>query len=183
MEFIMYMILLPLIVLTNFSHAQVIPQELMSNLGKIEQLNQMREKLAQSIDIEKKADMNSFNTVCKPVGIQMRALSKDQPWTLKQVSNKYRNPQNKASEVELSAINKFRQDTHLLSFFQKQNEEEGAGIYYFRRITVQQSCLKCHGSKAQRPSFVVEKYPNDLAFDFKAGGLRGIYSLFLPKQN
>ena len=54
------------------------------------------------------------------------------------------------------------------------------GWRYFRRITVERSCLACHGAKEQRPTFVKNGYPNDRAYNFEPGDLRGIYAVFVP---
>jgi hypothetical protein len=47
---------------------------------------------------------------------------------------------------------------------------------------VESSCLACHGARDARPAFVKESYPQDKAFAFKAGDLRGAYSVFLPSR-
>ena len=49
-----------------------------------------------------------------------------------------------------------------------------------RRITVESACLACHGAKADRPAFIQKRYPEDRAFDFEEGDLRGLYSVFVP---
>ena len=51
---------------------------------------------------------------------------------------------------------------------------------YYRRINVESSCLACHGGRNARPQFIKDKYPQDLAFDFNVGDLRGMYSVFIP---
>lgn len=43
------------------------------------------------------------------------------------------------------------------------------------------SCLACHGMKTSRPNFVKESYPDDRAFEFKVGDLRGMYAVFIPE--
>nr|WP_255108438.1 DUF3365 domain-containing protein [Synechococcus sp. RedBA-s] len=43
------------------------------------------------------------------------------------------------------------------------------------------SCLACHGTKANRPAFVMENYPDDKVFDFKVGDLRGMDAVFIPE--
>jgi hypothetical protein len=43
--------------------------------------------------------------------------------------------------------------------------------------------MACHGTKLSRPAFIKENYPNDKAFDFKSGDLRGMYAVFLPELN
>jgi hypothetical protein len=55
-----------------------------------------------------------------------------------------------------------------------------AGTRYFRRITVEPACLACHGKREARPEFVKKNYPQDKAFGFAAGDLRGVYSVFIP---
>jgi hypothetical protein len=55
-------------------------------------------------------------------------------------------------------------------------------VRYLRRITVESSCLACHSARASRPAFVVGNYPKDRAFEFRAGDLRGLYSVFIPSK-
>ena len=50
-----------------------------------------------------------------------------------------------------------------------------------RRINVEPSCLACHGTKASRPAFIKANYPDDKAFDFTVGDLRGMYAVHLPE--
>ena len=59
-------------------------------------------------------------------------------------------------------------------------QEDDHGVRYFRRIAVEASCLACHGAQGERPSFVKTKYPEDLAFDFQPGDLRGLYEVIIP---
>ena len=54
------------------------------------------------------------------------------------------------------------------------------GLAHARRITVQPSCLACHGPKDERPAFVKKDYPEDRAYGFEDGDLRGIYAVFVP---
>ena len=56
------------------------------------------------------------------------------------------------------------------------------GFRYYRRIVVEPACLGCHGSRDNRPQFVKDGYPNDRAYNFDAGDLRGIYSVFIPGE-
>ena len=55
-----------------------------------------------------------------------------------------------------------------------------AGIRYFRRIVVEPACLACHGEQSARPDFVLQGYPNDRAYGFAVGDLRGLYAVFVP---
>lgn len=42
------------------------------------------------------------------------------------------------------------------------------------------ACLACHGEKDSRPEFIKEKYPDDRAYGFKKGDLRGVISVLIP---
>ncbi len=59
--------------------------------------------------------------------------------------------------------------------------EQGAGLNYYRRINVEPSCLACHGTKASRPAFIKDNYPDDKAFDLAVGELSGMYAVYLPE--
>ncbi len=54
------------------------------------------------------------------------------------------------------------------------------GVRYFRRIVVEHPCVACHGGREERPEFVRNRYPEDRAYGFRVGDLRGVYSVFLP---
>lgn len=75
---------------------------------------------------------------------------------------------------------RFESDASLDSLWIRTEQNGVAGRRYRRRITVEPACLACHGPKDARPDFVVEKYPDDRAFDFETGDLRGLYSVFVP---
>jgi phage gp36-like protein len=67
-----------------------------------------------------------------------------------------------------------------MGFWDSETIDSQQGTRYYRRINVESSCLACHGCKNARPQFVKDKYPQDLAFDFNVGDLRGMYSVFIP---
>lgn len=142
----------------------------------VEEINTLRESLAQGVS--GKATADTFAAVCKPVGMKAKAVAQENQWTFRQVSNKYRNPDNKATSAEAEAIQVFEQDKTLLSFW----DDGETSASYYRRITVQESCLTCHGDMKARPDFIKEKYPEDLAHSFEAGELRGIFSVTVRKN-
>jgi hypothetical protein len=157
---------------------KVIPSEMTSAVEAIEQIHALREGLANSLDSNSVATQETFSKVCKPVGQQAELLSNKNPWKLRQVSDKYRNPKHKANDDEMIAIQKFKNNPEMLSLFSESKE----GVYYFRRITVQAKCLSCHGDADKRPEFIKKNFPQDLAFNFKVGDLRGLYSVYFKKQ-
>lgn len=161
--------------IVNVSQAQGV--EMMSELTKeIERVNGMRENLVSGVQGEVSPEV--FKAVCKPVGKELKKLSKRLGVQIKQTSFKYRNPNHKPDALEQKTLKVFASDKDLISFWKSSSK----GNHYFRRINIQEACLNCHGAKSSRPSFIKKKYPLDKAFDFKEGDLRGIYSVFISNE-
>lgn len=157
------------------------PVELSKAVEEIEYLDQMRSGLAATLDKEITPDQGTFKKVCQPVGMQAKKLSQDNGWQVQQIARKYRNPDHAPKDLQaLMALAKFEQNPQLTGFWNRENRNGQTGTRYYRRIDVQASCLACHGGKNNRPEFVKDKYPQDLAYDFKVGDLRGMYAVFIP---
>jgi cytochrome c553 len=162
--------------------AETNPAELAQAIEAIENLDAMRSGLASTLEGRTEPPtMETMKQVCKPVGMRAKQLSQERGWQVKQVASKYRNPDHApATPAESMALAKFEQDPELTGFWQRDMVNNQAGTHYFRRINVEASCLACHGRKGDRPQFVQERYPQDLAYDFNPGDLRGMYAVFLP---
>jgi hypothetical protein len=118
--------------------------------------------------------------VCQPVGLQAKQIAKDNGWKVMQMAAKYRNPKHQLNAGGQQAYNLLAANPTLMGVWTRTHMDEQAGTRYFRRITVESACLACHGPKDKRLAFVQHGYPEDRAYDFQAGDLRGIYSLFIP---
>lgn len=163
------MTLSPLLLFVAFSSAQS-SNSITEVVQEVERINSMRESLVGAVS-SGKVDQNTFKQVCAPVGKEAKRVAKDKGWKFRQASHKPRNPKHKAQGLEKSAIEKMQKDSSLQAFWLKDNGKQ----HYFRRIPVQSACLHCHGPKDKRPDFIKSKYPQDKAFNFKEGDLRGIY--------
>lgn len=150
---------------------------------KVEQsiasLNEMRESLAATIDTPA-VDKRTFKRVCKPVGMRAQQIGTANGWTVQQLAKKYRNPAHKLDPEARRLYNEFASSSELTERWIRTTRNEQEGWRYARRITVQSSCLSCHGPKEQRPAFVKNGYPNDRAYGFETGDLRGLYLVFVP---
>lgn len=106
--------------------------------------------------------------------------------TIKRVSDKPRNTNNQASNLEKEYINIFKKD----ALNQKETEpiikETSKEIKFYYPIKTNDKCLQCHGV----PSIEIHKntleqinklYPNDLAIGYKANEVRGIWSITFQK--
>ncbi len=163
--------------------ASVDPQQLSNVVQELENLDRMRSNLASTLEgRDAEPTLQTFKQVCKPVGMRAKQLSQENPWQVKQLAGKYRNPAH-APDTEPAevALKRFQENPDLIGFWQHETLDGTEGVRYYRRIDVEASCLACHGAKASRPQFVKDKYPQDRAYDFEVGDLRGMYAAFIPE--
>lgn len=160
------------------------PNELVRAVQEIESLDAMRSGLASTLEGKTEAPtLQTMKEVCRPVGMRAIQLSQENGWQVKQISHKYRNPTHAPDNTNAQiALTKFEQEPELIGFWDRETLNEQTGTRYYRRINVEASCLTCHGSKEHRPQFVKENYPQDLAYDFQVGDLRGMYAVFIPDE-
>lgn len=102
---------------------------------------------------------------------------------------KIRNPNNKASNWELKQLQGFEQalqnpaksadklESYRLVEFQQQT-----ALHYMKAIPTAAICLNCHGEKLHGDvaKTIKQVYPNDQAYGFKVGDLRGAFSIITP---
>ncbi|MEZ4700150.1 MAG: DUF3365 domain-containing protein [Rhodothermales bacterium] len=158
---------------------QAVPDSLRQAVsGAIRDIDAMRVGLAGPIG-DRPVDAETFAQVCKPVGMRAAELSKQTGWEVRQLAVKYRNPANQADTVAAEAIARFVREARRDTLWMRAERDGKPGWRYLHRIPVEQPCLACHGAAESRPAFVVAKYPDDRAFDFKAGDVRGVYSVFV----
>lgn len=146
----------------------------------VEAIDAMRSGLATTFDPSKEVTRETFARVCKPVGQRAAATARDSGWVVQQLARKHRNPAHALDSLAIAAHDLFAADPDTTSVWRRTTVQGQPGWRYFRRITVEPSCLACHGPKDQRPSFVVDGYPDDRAYGFEAGDLRGLYAVFVP---
>jgi hypothetical protein len=164
------------------AQAQVNPGELAKAVEAVENLDALRSGLASYLkDTPEPPTAETMKQVCKPVGMKAMELSQENGWQVKQIAKKYRNPAHSPDTPHATmALAKFEQNPELMGIWEKESLDGQPGSRYYRRINVEASCLACHGLKNARPEFVKNNYPQDLAYDFKEGDLRGMYAVFIP---
>lgn len=150
---------------------------------KIESINSMRESLASTLDGRSEPITDdTFKAVCMPVGQELNKWAKDKGYTARQVSIKNRNSKNELTKSDQKNVAEFDSNEHLKEKVIESEFEGKKGLLIYQRINVVTSCLHCHGEKNARPQFITTKYPQDKAYGFKVGDLRGFYSVFVPSE-
>lgn len=104
-------------------------------------------------------------------------------FSFENVSDQPRNPEHTADEVELQAMEYFRQHPEAQVLFKPFNNAKKNGEEYYlyaRPIWIEKHCLKCHGNREDAPPVVRDRY--DTAWNYKVGDLRGLLSIKLPAE-
>lgn len=97
--------------------------------------------------------------------------------SIRRTALQYRNPQNKPDSLESVILNEMaKQQPPEIRLVRKQNGE----VHFFKPILLQAMCLNCHGAPEkdiQLPTMnaINQKYPADIAVNFKEGDLRGAW--------
>lgn len=105
----------------------------------------------------------------------MDSLSKVYGVEIHRITERSRNPNNKANDVELAILKAMQSsasnDTVILS----------SNTYYKNIYLGMETCLKCHGNKEQispeTQELITEKYPKDEATNYQLGDLRGAWKI------
>ncbi|MBL3590471.1 MAG: DUF3365 domain-containing protein [gamma proteobacterium endosymbiont of Lamellibrachia anaximandri] len=95
------------------------------------------------------------------------------------VSDRPRNPDNQADEIELEAMAWFRanpkEKERLIPF----KNSQGQSYFHFSSpIWTEAYCLKCHGKRDEAPQTIRETYA--ASYGYQLGDLRGLMSIKLP---
>jgi len=154
--------------------------ELARAVEKIEGLNALRSGLAGAFSGQ--PDRATFAQVCRPVGQRAKRLAEENGWVVQQLALlalKYRNPAHRLDPQAERVYGMMLENPELMGLWVDSEMEGREGVRYFRRIAVEEACLACHGAKEERPEFIEQGYPEDRAYGFEVGDLRGLYSVFI----
>lgn len=122
----------------------------------------------------------TFKNVCGAVGRRVKEISEKEGFIIRHASLKSRNPKNAATVEEAELIRKFEASKGLAKIWDAVTIDGKNYFRYSAPVYVNDACLACHGPKEKRPRFIVEKYPQDKAYGYSTGDLRGIISVLIP---
>jgi hypothetical protein len=111
---------------------------------------------------------------------------------VKRVTEKPRNPQNAPDTLDEVAFEyfakKFEKEGKYPEYFvaqQRSKQDKQMRIYrYYEPLLMDQACLVCHGDtiKPAVHAKIRSTYPNDKAFGYKEGELRGLIAVQILPQ-
>ncbi len=111
--------------------------------------------------------------------------SENSGWSVTRTSLKIRNHGNQPDQWEQAVLERFEQQKSIganpkkLEFFEIVNSGSNDEFRYMKAIPTGDVCLACHGETLNESvqQKIDELYPNDHARGFKAGDIRGAFSL------
>ncbi|MGL2964754.1 c-type heme family protein [Flavobacterium sp. RSB2_4_14] len=103
---------------------------------------------------------------------------------IKRVSDKNRNPNNKANVEELKYIAQFKADLLSKNDSKPVVIEKGNKVQFYYPIPTNTMCLQCHGKqiKPEIQKQILKLYPNDLAVGYSENEIRGMWSITFDKN-
>ncbi|HEY4707998.1 MAG TPA: DUF3365 domain-containing protein [Thermodesulfobacteriota bacterium] len=149
-------------------------------VANAEEIIEMRSRLAKTIDSSSEITEETFKRVCGAVARRAQEISAGEGVKIRHATLKNRNKMTAATPEEEALIRLF-EDKKKKEHWDNVTIDGAAHRRYTRPIYVEKACLACHGEKEARPRFIKDKYPDDKAYGYKEGELRGIISILLPE--
>ena len=100
--------------------------------------------------------------------------------TFNNVSDRPRNPNNRANSFELDALAWFRANPQEKSRLVEIAKDGTTFYHYTSPIWIEEYCLTCHGSRSAAPAAIAASYAD--SYDYNDGELRGILSIYMPTE-
>lgn len=100
--------------------------------------------------------------------------------SIRNVSDKPRNPKNMADLNEMMAINFFKQHPEVKEYFYEVESDKRRYFQFATPIKIQAYCLACHGERNEALPTIRKNYQT--AYGYHVGELRGIVSIKIPEE-
>ncbi len=112
-------------------------------------------------------------------------VAEDLDYMIRQVSDRYRNPENAPDAFETRILGEFRENPYLREQFAVTKFNGEPAFRYLQPFTVEASCLECHGDPATAPDYIKRLFPEeyDQAYNYQIGEIIGAASVIIPMDN
>jgi len=132
--------------------------------------------------------VNAINVCKEQAPVIAQNLSDKHGWKVARTSLKVRNPANAPDAWETSILKSFEnrklkgEKVKPMAHFETVKTAEGESFRFMKAIPTGKVCLACHGENINDSVAAKLKtsYPNDKATGFKAGDIRGAFSITQP---
>jgi len=126
---------------------------------------------------------HNYNLVPQVVATKIaQRLTSGSRYYVRQVSLRYRNPNNRPDPFETKQLTIFR-DVKAQETWQVANQNGKKALRYMLPMKADQSCLACHGSYETAPHFVQVRFPRGhFSYGYKVGEVIGAVSVSVPME-
>lgn len=112
-----------------------------------------------------------------------KMISQDSKFSVRQISLRYRNPENRPDEYETEQLKSFKQanDKGNRESYRVVTGKDGAVFRYLLQMKAEKSCLRCHGSYDEAPDFIKARFPRGhFSYNYQVGEMIGAVSVSIP---
>lgn len=124
----------------------------------------------------------TFRKVCGAVGKRVKEIAETENFVIRHAAARYRNPANAATAGETVLIRMFAMEKSTDGVWDTVKKDGTTYKRFTKPIYVEPACMACHGAREERPEFIKKRYPDDTAYGFNPGDLRGIISVLVPAE-
>ncbi len=112
-----------------------------------------------------------------------KRITRDSKYYVRQVSLRYRNPENRPDPFETAQLERFaRGNAH--EMYQVVESGGKESFRYLLPMQAEKSCLACHGEYDKAPRFVRERFPRGhYSYNYKLGEVIGAVSVSIPMDD
>lgn len=112
-------------------------------------------------------------------------VAQDLDYTIRQISDRYRNPRNAPDPFEAAMLQQFYDDPDRREAFDVTFLEGERVFRYLRSFNVDRSCLECHGDPEAAPEYIKLLFPEekDQAYHYRIGEVIGAASVTIPMES
>jgi len=142
------------------------------------QIIETRDYLSQVISNEPE---HNYNLVPQVAATRIaKRLTSGSHYYVRQVSLRYRNPDNRPDSFEAAQLAAFR-DTKAQEVWQIASSDGKKALRYLLPMQAKTSCLTCHGDYDNAPPFVRERFPRGhYSYGYNVGEVIGAVSVSVP---
>lgn len=109
-----------------------------------------------------------------------RQITRDTPYYVRQVSLRFRNPDNRPDDYETLELRRFTGSSPQESYRIVPHKGKDA-LRYLLPMKAEKSCLVCHASYSSSPSFVQKRFPEGHpSYGYREGEIIGAISVSVP---